>query len=81
MIVSKGQRQVRDRQWNKGFTDGGTGGVPTPMPIDAYEDNYEGLMALYRDGYAAGQRALIARRLVRVRVAIQDRAAFSEPSA
>ena len=72
-------RKRTDDWWRYGYHDGdGTGEPRTPV-TEHTDPTYTAISAAYRDGYAAGQRSRLTREIVRVRVAIQDRAAFSEP--
>ena len=72
-------RQRTDDWWRYGFHDGDAGREPK-MPVTEHTDpSYSGVTTAYHGGYAAGQRERLTREVVRVRVAIQDRAAFLEP--
>ena len=64
------RQQRLDLQWRAGWFAGSEGHEAQPIPLDAGDDDYGSLVADYRDGYAAGQRALLARKLDHLRESV-----------
>lgn len=73
LAASESLSARRDLAWRSGWFDGIEGTDPNPPPFEAHDPHSETMRDLYRDGFAAGQRGLIVRKLADMAATSRER--------